>query len=481
MASSVSRNTLKISLVCLLGFTAFCLVVLEVTLNDQRLEASHQRYSASKGLQRDYPIRQRGMPSMASSASRSVLSPETQQNLSHSPASSQNVGTDLKVSVGEVFRIIAGTSVRNLIDNSSFHDAPASFFTTTPFSNAQQNKKKLSTQRVPSVESSVLLGSFLGAVPPPSIMDHCKLARQGPTATSNQTFTFKSQSLPNGTRPVSCNGCFNANFPGLIENCGVCNTGMGNRSQKVEMVIVILTTHGAVDRRQAIRDTWASVTRNNTAHIRHVFLLGRVKDERSMKSAHEEQARHGDIIMYDFMDSYSNLTLKTLTAMRWATRFCGNARFLLKADDDMWINVPNLLNIARRENATLHTAVGGACRFNEQPIRSKNSKWYASVKAYPEKTYPGFCSGTTYVTSLNVARHVISVSPHVPFFYLEDVYVSLCIQRLGPPFKLKGLRGFFHGWSNPCKLRAEETVTVHQVSPAKLKEIWKAQCPSVTQ
>ena len=41
--------------------------------------------------------------------------------------------------------------------------------------------------------------------------------------------------------------------------------------------MVIFTTHRATDKRQAIRDTWASVTRNNTAHVRHVFLLGRAK------------------------------------------------------------------------------------------------------------------------------------------------------------------------------------------------------------
>ena len=58
---------------------------------------------------------------------------------------------------------------------------------------------------------------------------------------------------------------------------------------------------------------------------------------------------------------------------------------------------------------------------------------------------PGLCSGTSYVTSLNVVRHVTSVFPSVPFFYLEDMYVSLCIQQLGDPFHLQKLKGFLHG------------------------------------
>ena len=152
-------------------------------------------------------------------------------------------------------------------------------------------------------------------------------------------------------------------------------------------------------------------------------------------------------------------------------------RFLLKADDDMWINVPSLLNTVKREESLLHTAVGGACRRSAEPIRNPRSKWYASHKAYPQKTYPGFCSGTSYVTSLNVVRHVTSVSPDVPFFYLEDVYVSLCIQKLGPPFRLLALRGFFHGGASPCILRSRTTISVHQVKPRRLSDIWNAKCP----
>ena len=146
----------------------------------------------------------------------------------------------------------------------------------------------------------------------------------------------------------------------------------------------------------------------------------------------------------------------------------------------MWINVPSLLDTVNREEATLRTAVGGSCRQTAKPIRDRRSKWFVSNTAYPQTSYPGFCSGTSYVTSLNVARHITSVSPDVPFFYLEDVYVSLCIHRLGPPFRLYPLKGFLHGGSSLCDLRSQRTVTVHKVRPQQLRSIWKAKCPSYT-
>ena len=106
------------------------------------------------------------------------------------------------------------------------------------------------------------------------LTDHCRQARR--KARPNVTLSFEALTVT-GTRPDSCRGCFNTDFPPLIENCGVCNTGGGARSQHVDLLMVILTTHRATDRRKAIRDTWASITRNNTANVRHVFLFGRVK------------------------------------------------------------------------------------------------------------------------------------------------------------------------------------------------------------
>ncbi|PVD23179.1 hypothetical protein C0Q70_16442 [Pomacea canaliculata] len=143
----------------------------------------------------------------------------------------------------------------------------------------------------------------------------------------------------------------------------------------------------------------------------------------------------------------------------------------------MWVNVPALLNLLQKEEKNLQTAVGGNCRSQAEPIRHASSKWYASFKSYPQPLYPGYCSGTAYTSSLNVARSVVRVSPDVPFFHLEDVYVSLCIRELGGNFVLKPLPGFYHAHAEACVLRAPETVTVHEVSAKRLLDIWSAKCP----
>lgn len=43
------------------------------------------------------------------------------------------------------------------------------------------------------------------------------------------------------------------------------------------------------------------------------------------------------------MDTYRNLTLKTIMGMKWASKYCSGAKFFLKIDDDMTLNTYKLL------------------------------------------------------------------------------------------------------------------------------------------
>lgn len=126
------------------------------------------------------------------------------------------------------------------------------------------------------------------------------------------------------TRPLTCQNCFHFDFPILLENSSICRTGSGFDS--VDVIMMIFTTHGETLRREAIRQTWASVTRQNTANTRHFFILGRSNSTKQMRKTEDEHARHGDLLMLDFVDSYANLTFKTMSGLRWILNRCGQAR-----------------------------------------------------------------------------------------------------------------------------------------------------------
>jgi len=58
----------------------------------------------------------------------------------------------------------------------------------------------------------------------------------------------------------------------------------------------------------------------------------------------------------DFQDTYRNLTYKGVAALRWISRYCSHARYVLKTDDDIFVNAFNLLRHLRRLDRLTATA-----------------------------------------------------------------------------------------------------------------------------
>ncbi len=69
----------------------------------------------------------------------------------------------------------------------------------------------------------------------------------------------------------------------------------------------------------------------------------------------------------------TNLTYKTIMGLKWASTFCACAKFVMKTDDDMFVNVPNILDAVKDNALALQTSVGGACYLAVNPIRDVNS------------------------------------------------------------------------------------------------------------
>ncbi|KAL3885846.1 hypothetical protein ACJMK2_025878 [Sinanodonta woodiana] len=275
-------------------------------------------------------------------------------------------------------------------------------------------------------------------------------------------------------RPDACEACFSHNFKYVIDNDVMCK--LYNDSQEIDLIIFIFTTHQHQQERNAIRQTWLNCTNINKANIRYSFLLGEVSDENIRKLVEDENKIHNDIIKEDFVDTYQNLTYKTIMAFKYAITKCSHAKFVLKTDDDVWVNIPGLLKVLQREKMTLQTAVAGACFHGANPNRNPDSKWYASIQSYPHDSYPGFCSGTGYVTSNNVVNKIFEISKNVPFFHLEDVYVAMCIRKLG--YRLHKIAGFnnIRPPFDPCLYKGDNLITSHEVPPEMLISYWNTTC-----
>ncbi|KAK7090019.1 hypothetical protein V1264_009879 [Littorina saxatilis] len=274
-------------------------------------------------------------------------------------------------------------------------------------------------------------------------------------------------------RPMLCTGCFHSDFTILSHNPDVCAPSASGTT--TEMIIMITSSPDGFDRRQAIRDTWASASKNNTGNIRHVFLLGTTGDVKVTEGIASESAKYRDVVVSDFVDCYANLTLKTLAGLHWIVDHCGQAKYFMKTDQDMYVFVNRILDLARSKEKTLMTSLGGCCYQTGKPWRDPKTKYYASIRSYPQPTYPGFCSGTGYISTLNVARKIVETSPNIPFFHLEDVYLALVMRSIN--YKLTMYEGFVAG-TEACTVpsRAKRTYTIHDISAETIRKLWDQKC-----
>lgn len=274
-------------------------------------------------------------------------------------------------------------------------------------------------------------------------------------------------------RSYFCDNCFINNFSYVIQNDRICSL---SSDDTIDVVILIMTAHEHTAARHVLRSTWLTHARNNTSNIRYVFLLGEINDQTQRENILKENEIYHDIIKQDFIDSYKNLTYKTIIGFKWVTAHCAHARHVMKTDDDIFVNVPNLLKTFRQLGPKMDRKVIGSCAKYAKPIRNPNSKWFASFNSYPETSYPGFCSGTGYAMNIDVASRISLVSPNVPFFHLEDVYVALCIRQLG--YLLQTVPGFNAGKfkMDPCVYKGEKLITAHNFTPVMLKDVWQHTC-----
>ena len=86
-----------------------------------------------------------------------------------------------------------------------------------------------------------------------------------------------------------------------------------------------------------------------------------------------------------------NLTLKTLAGFRWAQTFCPSAQHVLKVDDDMFVQVPRLLALAKGLGMKAKMAkalqpkelIVGNVASGWKPVRNPQSKvtWFLFRKS----------------------------------------------------------------------------------------------------
>lgn len=126
-------------------------------------------------------------------------------------------------------------------------------------------------------------------------------------------------------------------------------------------------------KREIIRQTWIqhflsnSVCENLLAG--YGFIVGLTTNRTIQMQIEEESRKYGDILQIDMIDNYYNLTLKVVGLINWLNNYCSTAKFLLKVDDDVYVNVRNFVALTKALNPT-ENAIYGTKSTNNLAQRS---------------------------------------------------------------------------------------------------------------
>ena len=245
----------------------------------------------------------------------------------------------------------------------------------------------------------------------------------------------------------------------------------------VDLVVLITTIPSARDARDAIRQTWGNKTHTWSKNTRFVFLFGAGYTASEQRELQNEAEVHGDILQEGFLDNYYNLSLKVIMGYRWVRQSCPQAAFIARSADDNFINIPGLLDLLKTGKSKFENVMFGDCITNAMPWRWPFHKWAISVKEYSGLTFPPYCIGTTFLTSFPMMEALIDISPHVPFFPIEDVYFGMCMKQLGGKYQNQKTEGFnllpLEGSSEGggCPYPAP-LYTVHPLTPRHIRHTW---------
>ncbi|XP_045893259.1 UDP-GlcNAc:betaGal beta-1,3-N-acetylglucosaminyltransferase 9 isoform X2 [Micropterus dolomieu] len=250
------------------------------------------------------------------------------------------------------------------------------------------------------------------------------------------------------------------------------------------MLIAVKSIAADFDKRQVVRRTWGKEGLfQNGVSIRTVFLLGVPRNRTALplwdRLLTYESQTFRDILLWDFDDTFFNLTLKETHFLKWVNSTCPHVKFIFKGDADVYVNVENILEMLQGQKPDEDLFVGDII-IHAKPIRRRNSKYFVPEFVYGGGLYPNYAGGGGFVMSGHTARRLSSACQQVELFPIDDVFLGMCLQLISvKPLRHQGFRTFgiprpsaapHLQTFDPCFYR--ELMVVHSLSVPQIWLMW---------
>lgn len=237
----------------------------------------------------------------------------------------------------------------------------------------------------------------------------------------------------------------------------------GKARAKTHIVVVCTSAVDAFERRASVRKTWK--TFSNDLPITVIFLVGvqsgKTHEDQVQARLEEEAREYGDLLQEDFVDTYENLTLKSMFMLKFTRTYLTDITdWILKVDDDCYVDVRVLLHYTRSlRPKTSHNHLIGKV-LGSSPVNRPNCsdtdhvfayKWSVPKYMFRDDTFPNALSGSGYLMSQTVTSCLYNKGLDTSFLVLEDIFITGVVrEKCG--LQLKHSPRFQYMGQHLCKL-----------------------------
>lgn len=189
------------------------------------------------------------------------------------------------------------------------------------------------------------------------------------------------------------------------------------------LLVLVHSSPSNFKKRAVIRSTWG----NKTEDVKLYFVMGKPVAPSTQEKIENENKNHQDIIQGNFLDVYRNLTYKHIVTLKYATYHCSQAKYILKTDDDVFVNMPLMKHFLSVDLSPFGTSELLFCTLKKSAtvLRTYRSKWRVGFEEYPFRTYPPYCPGWAILYSPDILFRLYKAAQNtLEVFWIDDVHVT---------------------------------------------------------
>lgn len=209
------------------------------------------------------------------------------------------------------------------------------------------------------------------------------------------------------------------------------------------------------------------VTRKIYKDTPPLYFMGLSRNETINEMVKQEAEIYNDIIQFNYLSSYWNLTTQIIMEMRWVSEHCSNYRYYMHQLDDTFYNVKKFREMFIGDDKPDYDII--AFRYaGNQVVRRKKSIYYLPTELYSKRYYPEQPSGPAYILNHRVLPIIAQGTREYNFTLIyDDAYMGLLLEYVN--LKITGIDkyvdSFFHAKDEtPYSVNITNMIYLHSVN-----------------